>query len=565
VTAGWLRLALAVLIAGAWGAQAAAQSAAPPASPALVAPHLGVATRFGQGWRPDLLPAAVGLGADDFRDAVYWNLVEAQDGTLSFTGDRTAWPDRLPPLGATMSLTVNNGHPAHDGGATPHSPPAVAAFADFAAAAVRRFPAIRAVEIGNEMNSDRFMTGPLAEGDLAARARGYAALLAASAARVRRADPTVRILGGAAHSIPLAWIEALLRAGAAASMDALVLHPYTTAPEQLRRQIALLRRLPGAATLPIEITEFGSTDATRAPGLLLRHYCQMALSGVTRAVWYPLAARGDGLVPLVDDTGLPTPAGRTFRTIRQLLEGTAGSDASPDPFTYGCRFGPRALLLWGEPRALTLAPGLQALDPEGMLIAQPDLSLSMERPVLILGAEAPPVLGENVRLAPQRILADSLHQFAYPVGGAPVAFRAFMRLDGQEEPLETRPGQDRPGVPWTPYLASDRDGVLRAGPGWVVPSAWGDRPLSVVLRHRVESTTDGTVTVRIAPSERSTDGVRLTLRLGGAILLDRVVRGPETLLLAPVRLVAGNALEVELGPNGSAKGDATDLRVTISE
>ena len=191
----------------------------------FAAPRLGAATNFGQAWQPQMMQAARDLPLTDFRDAVYWRDIEASDGGYQFDGKRETWPDLLPDMDAGMSLTVNNGHPRWDDGHTPHSPDAVAAFARFAAAAVTRFPAIHSVEVGNEMNSATFVSGPGWDGDLERRAISYTALLAETARQVRAARPGTRILGGAAHSIPLAWFQALFGAGAAAHMDALVIHP----------------------------------------------------------------------------------------------------------------------------------------------------------------------------------------------------------------------------------------------------------------------------------------------------------------------------------------------------
>lgn len=152
-------------------------------------------------------------------------------------------------------------------------------------------------------------------------------------------------------------MERLFALGAGRYMDALAFHPYTTPPEQLARQIAVLRRVPGLSGMPLEATEFGDPNPATAPGTFLRYYCQMALSGVSRAVWYPLNPRGDGLTPLIGADLMPTPVGRAFATAQRLMEHRPATDAAPDPFTYGCRFGASTWLLWGAPRAVIPAPG----------------------------------------------------------------------------------------------------------------------------------------------------------------------------------------------------------------
>ncbi len=522
------------------------------------APRLGAASNFGQGWQPEMMEAAAMLPVTDFRDAVYWRDIETSDGQYDYGGMRRSWPDRLPERGAGMSLTVNNGHPDRDGGNTPHSPGAVAAFARFAAEAVTRFPAIHTVEVGNEMNSDTFVSGPGWDTDLKTRAVSYTALLAETARAVRAARPGTRIVGGAAHSIPLAWFSALFEAGAGAYMDALVIHPYGTAPEQIARMIARLRSLPEAADLPIEVTEFGHTDPAIAPAHLLKNYCQMALAGVDRVIWYPLNPRGDGLVPLIDVQGNLTEVGRAYRFIAQTLTSGTVTDAAPDPFTYGCLFGGDRVVIWGEPRALTVGEGVTVTDATGDPVPDDGLSLSMSRP-LVLRASGD--LLSQFSLGTQQVLADSVHQFAFDGDGDP--FQRLVASGPDHELLDPRPGQEKNGAPWNPYLGSSWDGVLRAGADWVLPSLPPDGPLSVAYHFTAPRRVSADLSVAIAPSDRSEDGVDLTIRAAGETLLSKRVTGAETIGPLPVRLRRRQTLEVIVGPGETAKGDVTRLRVTL--
>lgn len=523
-------------------------------------PRLGAASNFGQGWQPEMLDAAEALGVRDLRDAVYWDLVEV-DGRRRFGTFQTRWPDLLAPRGMDTSLTVNNGHPDHDGGVTPHTPGAVAAFAGFAAALAAQFPAADAIEVGNEMNSAVFTSGPMREADLAGKARYYTALLRATHGAVKAERPGMRILGGAAHSIPLAWFGALSEAGAPAWMDAAVIHPYTTPPEQVRRQVALLREVPGFEAMPLEVTEFGSEDAGTAAAHFVTNYCQMALSGVTRVVWYPLNPRGDGLVPLIGADLEVTAAGRAYRLIAERMEGRPVADAAPDPSTYACRFGDRALVIWGAPREVTLTgAGVRALDATGAPVAAP--RLSREAPLVIVSESAPVVLGGNVVLGPQAVLADSFDQFAWP-GQPGDGFERFARQGDEVIDWELRGGQQRGGVPWTPYLGSARDGLLRMGADWFLPARPEAGPIEVV--HRWTAPVAGAVTVeaRLAPAERSEDGVDATLKLNGRVLEARTVTG-AAVLRHDLMLAAGDRVELSVGPGATARGDVTAFRLTIS-
>ncbi len=520
----------------------------------LTAPRLAAASNFGQTWAPEMLDAAEALGVTDLRDEVYWRHVEV-DGSDSFDWFITQYPALLTARGIGLTAIVGDEHPAYDGGVTPHSPDAVAAFASYAARLVTRFPAIDAIEVGNEMNSDDFTSGPMREADIAGRARLYTALLSATHQAVKAARPEVRIIGGAALAVPLAWFGALSETGAPAWMDTLALHPYTTPPEQFRRQIALLRQIPGFETIPIEATEFGTPDPAQAAAHLMKYHCQMALSGVVRAVWYPLNTRGDGMAPLVTPEGDATDVGETF----QLLQGLAGlpaADAAPDLFTYACQFGPRALVIWGAARAVTLTdPALTALDASGQPVAQPNLSRDM--PLLIVSDGAAIRLGDNVRLAPHGVVADSFDQFAYP-GQPGDGFSRFARIDGEVIPFILGPGQQTNGVPWTPYLATAQDGMLRMDAEFLMPST-GE------IVHAFDAPRDMLVTLEamLDPAAESRDGLVLTVALNGKVLAGRIVTARDVLTRPGLELRAGDRLEIVVGPGATPDGDDALYRFTL--
>lgn len=253
-----------------------------------------------------------------------------------------------------------------------------------------------------------------------------------------------------------------------------MIHPYTVPAEQIRQQIALLRQLPGARDLPIEVTEFGHKDPAQAPSHLVKNYCQMALSGVTQVIWYLLEPRGDGLTPLMDQDGQPTVVGQAYHLVSKEFVGKSVVDFAPDPFTYACLFDDDRLVIWGAPRRVTLAHAdLHAVDLAGGPLDPNTLTLSREVPLVILSRGAPISLGSTLILGAQQVIADSVDQFAYPGAGGADPFKRFIRQGGQEYALETRPGQKRNGVPWTPYLGTDRDGTVRAAANWVLPTAWG--------------------------------------------------------------------------------------------
>lgn len=545
-------VALAALVSGLMAGWSAAE--------ALRGPELAAAANFSQGRQADTMRLARSLGVDDFRDGTRWREIEPEPGRYVFDDARARFPDELGAAGAKVSLVMNWGNPIYQNGETPTDPDAVAAFGALAGALAERFPSVTSLEIGNEFNGVNFVRGPIRELSPLDRARAYVPLLtsAAEAARERRSD--IRILGGATHSIPAAYIWAVLDAGGGEVMDALAIHPYTTEAEQLVRQIAVLRRHPAAAELPIEITEFGEPDPEQAAGHFVRNYCQMSLSGVTRAVWYPFNERGDDMVPLISPDGRITSAGRAWRLIAEWMEGRPVVDAAPDPFGYGCRFGDDVLVLWGSARPVVAADGVTVLDAEGNPVPPPH-ALSPEAP-LVFVREAGDVEGA-VTVAPSGLVADSFHQYAYPRGEEALAegdaFERFARRDGQPIPLVTLPGQERGGVPWTPYRGGLDTWPLRLTATSMLPS----REAEIVHRFVAPEALEVKLEAHFDVSQSSKDGIAVTVTLNGERLAEDAGSDRLEVVLPGLALSPGDALEIAVGQNGSSDGDLTSYRITL--
>jgi hypothetical protein len=164
------------------------------------------------------------------------------------------------------------------------------AYADFAAAAVRRYGTdgsfwadhpgldyvpVRSWQIWNEQNS-KFFYRP------AANARSYAALLRLAASRIRAADPGAEIvLGGmwSAKDRPEGvtgsahYLQRLYRVpGIEDSFDAVAVHPYAKRLREVFLQIDLVRkaaRRAGDGGVGLWVTELGwASDGRRGEGLV---------------------------------------------------------------------------------------------------------------------------------------------------------------------------------------------------------------------------------------------------------------------------------------------------------
>jgi hypothetical protein len=139
---------------------------------------------------------------------------------------------------------------------------------------IRKQP-IRSWQIWNEPNARTYWKPG------ATAAEGYAKLLRISATTIRRHDPSAKVIAAGLFLQPLDGVtmpqfvdELYKQPGAAASFDALALHPYARSVAGVLKQIRLARRLMaenGDATKPLWITELGwPTQRAYGRGLFVK-------------------------------------------------------------------------------------------------------------------------------------------------------------------------------------------------------------------------------------------------------------------------------------------------------
>ncbi|MEM8650348.1 MAG: glycosyl hydrolase [Pseudomonadota bacterium] len=482
----------------------------------LKGPTLSGASNFGHHWNAKTFSLSRKVPVLDFRDTIYWKRVERVENLFQFDKSTTNYPDKVKNIDAEMSLTVNWGNPRYDGGDTPYSNKAVQAFGRFAAEAVKRFPSIKYVEVGNEFNGQNFVKGKVKEQGLRERAAAHFALLKSVHQQVKSEDPDVKILGGATHSLPGAYLSMLFEMGAGTYMDGLAIHPYTTRPEQLKRQIDYLRsQIPELSRTPLHVTEFGEPNPEKASGHFLKKYCAMALSGVERAAWYPMNERGDGFVPLFEKTGQLTNVGRAYQIAQKHFAGKPVRDVSPDPFTYACQFDQTAVVIWGEPREFELlADGFQVLDANGEPLDSKDVIISFDHPIILI-SESPFELGEVLTLSKQKLVADSYHQFQFITSadgrGTADAFERFALRSGEKIALRTFDGQQRKGVLWVPHLGSEKLGRSRLSAQNFALTSSPNRQLEIVHIYTAPSNQAVKIDAEIEVKSGTPEGARLQL------------------------------------------------------
>jgi hypothetical protein len=234
---------------------------------------------------------------------------------------------------------LDYGHPDH-GGQTPHTAQDVAAFSRFAAAAAAHFRGRKVqYEIWNEPNLPQFWKP-------APNAAEYSALLHATVAAMRAADPAAVISSGGVSRFDGKFLSEMIDLELTRQLNAIAIHPYrSNAPESVAEEWALVsdwaRRAFGARP-EIWNTEWGyssvdpsddSSNGHSADGrqrqavLAVRELLTVWALGMPLAVWYDLRDDSpDGRDPeknygLLDTKGNDKPAMSALLTLMKTAKG----------------------------------------------------------------------------------------------------------------------------------------------------------------------------------------------------------------------------------------------------
>ncbi|WP_313433549.1 calcium-binding protein [Novosphingobium sp.] len=542
---------------------------------------LGAQTHFSQGWSTSLLDAAGKLGADSIRDSVPWAAVENVAGKYDFSVPQAAWVDQALGRGFSVTLTFANANPLHDQGYTVYSDAGRAAFADFVVATLKQYPGVQAIEIGNEYNSNSFVTGPIASASAATRDDYYAKLVAAVDRALGKAGIDVELVGGATHSIPVDYFSDLKALGTLDILDAISIHPYTTPPEQFADQIAALRGVVGNE-IDIRVTEFGGdfTSLNDAPAYFAKMLSVMGAAGIESASWYALARQS--YFPNMElwntTAASAAPAGETFRVFDGLLkEGDTIARVATDDFTYFYTLGREAAVLWGQTGSVTLASGVSAYDLRGNRIAEFDGKISADVPILLKSEGG--ISAASVQFHVGALVADSFDQFDVTnTDGGGAGFEGpwsyYSRSgSGQTLALQTMGGGLKSGEPWTPYLGSQWLRPLTVNATTVTPADFSNGTnaasrYAVVERYTVQNAGLFRIEGDYDVSDQSRDGIYLTVTVNDRQILQQHVYDPAQgnrydFTLDHVRLAAGDRVEFVVSSGASAVGDATSRHIRI--
>ena len=259
-------LLLMVLVPGtAWGADL----------PEPVLPQgVGVNIHFTRDHGKDLdLIAAAGFKV--IRMDFVWAGIERKKGEYDWSAYDALTTDlEKRGLRALYILDYSNGL-YEEGGASPHRPESVAAFARWAGAAAEHFKGRRIIwEIWNEPNISFWKPKP--------DVKAYTTLTLATCQAIRAADPKATVVAPATSELPLEFLDRFFASGVLAHLDAVSVHPYRhprppeTAAEDYQKLRHLIERHAPAdkKQIPILSGEWGYSTFTKGvagdPGCLPR-------------------------------------------------------------------------------------------------------------------------------------------------------------------------------------------------------------------------------------------------------------------------------------------------------
>jgi hypothetical protein len=193
-------------------------------------------------------------------------------------------------------------HELHRTIASPQHAESVAAYAAWAAAAVKNFHGRHVLwELWNEPNIDFWSPKP--------NVQQYTTMALAAAKAMRQADPSTTIIGPATSGFPWEFLETFFNSGVLQYLDAVSVHPYREprrSPETAAADYARLRKLieryappEKRNSIPILSGEWGYsswergvTQQTQA-AFFVRQQLANLLNQVPLSIWYDWKNDGD--------------------------------------------------------------------------------------------------------------------------------------------------------------------------------------------------------------------------------------------------------------------------------
>jgi hypothetical protein len=561
-------------------------TASPTPTPVATTPNamiLGAAAAFGQQtWDFSILQTARSLGTAAIRDGVAWTEIEKSPGVYQFGAAKVSWINNVSDGGFPVTLLFDNTNPLYDGGLTPYTDAGRAAYAKMIVATLDHFPKVKTIEVGNEYNAFNFVTGPVLNDGYPARQKYYYETLKAVYTAVKATHADVKVLGGAALAIPVGYFKPLFAMGGLNYMDGIVVHPYTTDAEQLDKQLTVLKSAMGANAKPIHITEFAKEldSVVDTADYLVKSVAVMATAGVAEADWYALRQQGGPNniwyknVALAAFSGAVLPPGQGYKVMAtQVLAKGAGRRIATDPFVYAYRFGQNAMVVWGDPRSLTVKVAAKFYNSQGAEIAQP-ATIDAKSPTIIV-SDSPLVYGDNVVLGSSQLVADSYDQFDFTnsLDGStkfegPWTYFAYGVRSQAYTQAYTQGGGEVASSDWMPYIGIDWLRPFNINANTVSPVDYntGGSPDAYKAILRYTSPYDGKFDISGVwdVNAKSADGIDVQVVVNSQTVLATIFNGHYDMSLKGISLKQGDVITFVVGPNKNAAGtDTTNYRIKM--
>ncbi|MCT9821352.1 hypothetical protein N3K63_13795 [Microbacterium sp. W1N] len=477
------------------------------ASPASADHPVGLAVHVNR-YSVDQVGSLMGsLGAGTLREGPSWDTIETSPGVYQFPAHFDAQIAAAKARGERPLVILAYFSRWYDGGKTPSSPEAIAAFASYAAAAAAHYGSDVDYEVYNEFNHT------FNNGACGMTAACYMDLLVPAAAAIHAAAPGARVVGPVSAGAKWDFMEDLFALGALDHLDVVSYHTYDfpVAPEgRTEAGVATLRALieeyaPGS-DIPIWLSEHGWTTTTggtterQQAAYIVRSAALLDAAGVDRVIYYEL----------IDSGANPAEQEHNFGIARLPTDG--GTALTPKP-AYP------ALAVFNRLTAGRELTGLQRLD--GAIVAEyTDAGGDVLRMAWATGG--PVTLAADTGAAARLINGDGRSWRARPngrveltVGANPVYLTGSLATPSRVADPAVRidtPGQiPLDGAPSVP-VAVDRSALGLAGDVTVFGPVGGGATLTGVAAE-----VTGSVTLA-AMRELGEHPVAYTVRSGDAVV-----------------------------------------------
>lgn len=510
---------------------------------------LGAQTHFSQGWSTSVLSQAQQVKVGMLRDSVPWTAGEKTAGVYDFSGSGAVSIAKACASGFTVMLTIQPMNPLYDGGKVAYTPAGQAAYANYLKALMGKYGAcIAGFEVGNEINGGSF-TSNYAAGTNPVTV--YLGLLTAAKTTVKAAFPDVKLLGGSTNMVATGFLGTLFAAGMLPLIDGVVVHPYRTQAQSIDLEIAnLIAVMKQYGTpAPVWVTEWSHdvADQGLAAGELIKMVTLMSASGVRQASWYAL----------IDQKFFPNMGLFTGTAIKQqgLAYQFAQTSLIPqgrptrvdfgDPLFFAYRFGTGRWVVWGSPRTITLSGG-QAYGATGQPLSGTTVQVGAS-PVVIVG-------GGIASAGASNLVADSMLGY----GSSQWAYYARTGTTKQVDSLLALFNDSFTSYFGGRYFKPMRINIQDAAPGGTAAA-----PIRAVLRYTASGSQSLDLWACLSKPSATGDGVDYTISVNGVAKANGVTTTRTALNAVPLNLVAGDKVDVVVGPNQTFGGDVFNYRVSL--